>query len=255
VIAIIAILAAILFPVFAQAREKARMAVCLSNTKQMGLAIMMYAADYDETLPTHGPSGHCRGRWYHQILPYVKNYDVFTCPHLPENRVAGPPANPCVAGSDRAGYGWNLALGNVASMPPAGYSLAQIAKPAATIIAGDSGLPGGGSGWIIVAYDPRTSVQTSTTFPSTATIGSHAQFRHHMTKSARVTGSAGSTHTLPLEGRCTFVFLDGHSKSLNPDQAFEKAQGTPPMEGGQGLTAADPRGQNYNTEYVLWNIY
>jgi prepilin-type N-terminal cleavage/methylation domain-containing protein len=51
VIAIIAILAAILFPVFAQARAKARQAACLSNTKQIGNALMMYAQDYDETLP------------------------------------------------------------------------------------------------------------------------------------------------------------------------------------------------------------
>ena len=51
VIAIIAILDAILFPVFAQAREKARQASCLSNSKQQGTAVMMYAQDYDETLP------------------------------------------------------------------------------------------------------------------------------------------------------------------------------------------------------------
>src|SRR5436305_5829833 len=51
VIAIIAILAAILFPVFAQAREKARSISCLSNTKQLGLAVMMYVQDYDETFP------------------------------------------------------------------------------------------------------------------------------------------------------------------------------------------------------------
>ena len=51
VIAIIAILAAILFPVFAQAREKARGTVCLSNLKQLGLSILMYAQDYDEVLP------------------------------------------------------------------------------------------------------------------------------------------------------------------------------------------------------------
>src|SRR6202142_1298309 len=51
VIAIIAILAAILFPVFAQARESARKTVCLSNTKQLGLGIMMYVQDYDEVYP------------------------------------------------------------------------------------------------------------------------------------------------------------------------------------------------------------
>ena len=51
VIAIIAILAAILFPVFTQAREKARSATCLSNLNQMGLAVMQYTQDYDETYP------------------------------------------------------------------------------------------------------------------------------------------------------------------------------------------------------------
>src|SRR4051794_29983128 len=51
VIAIIAILAAILFPVFAQAREKALQTACLSNMKQIGLAVMMYSQDYDSTLP------------------------------------------------------------------------------------------------------------------------------------------------------------------------------------------------------------
>src|SRR5476651_819462 len=51
VIAIIAILAAILFPVFARAREQARRTSCLSNMKQIGLALFMYAQDYDETLP------------------------------------------------------------------------------------------------------------------------------------------------------------------------------------------------------------
>src|SRR5438034_6492919 len=53
VIAIIAILAAILFPVFAQAREKARSISCLSNNKQIGTAYMMYLQDYDENFPPH----------------------------------------------------------------------------------------------------------------------------------------------------------------------------------------------------------
>ena len=53
VIAIIAILAAILFPVFAQARDKARQSSCLSNTRQMATSILMYVQDYDETFPGH----------------------------------------------------------------------------------------------------------------------------------------------------------------------------------------------------------
>jgi prepilin-type N-terminal cleavage/methylation domain-containing protein len=91
VIAIIAILAAILFPVFAQAREKARQATCISNEKQLGLALMMYAQDFDETLPhasiyftpTGGPPGNFVS-WHRLILPYTKNEKFHVCPSDPE---------------------------------------------------------------------------------------------------------------------------------------------------------------------------
>lgn len=73
VIAIIAILAAILFPVFAQAREKARATTCLSNLKQIGLAMTMYAQDYDEVFP---PGRYWFGAdawtWDHYIGPYAQ---------------------------------------------------------------------------------------------------------------------------------------------------------------------------------------
>jgi prepilin-type N-terminal cleavage/methylation domain-containing protein/prepilin-type processing-associated H-X9-DG protein len=92
VIAIIAILAAILFPVFAQARQKARITSCLSNLKQFGTALMMYAQDYDETLTPHvdrWPSGtfdpdigtsvvgnRLKAVWN----PYIKNDQIYRCP-------------------------------------------------------------------------------------------------------------------------------------------------------------------------------
>jgi prepilin-type N-terminal cleavage/methylation domain-containing protein/prepilin-type processing-associated H-X9-DG protein len=87
VIAIIAILAAILFPVFAKAREKARQTSCLSNVKQLGLAILQYAQDYDEVFPMTAmgpttamvywstpPSTNCL------LMPYIKNAQIFKCP-------------------------------------------------------------------------------------------------------------------------------------------------------------------------------
>jgi prepilin-type N-terminal cleavage/methylation domain-containing protein/prepilin-type processing-associated H-X9-DG protein len=100
VIAIIAILAAILFPVFAQAREKARTISCLSNTKQIGLATMMYVQDYDETFfsqpwpggcdqassgywtdgPSQGLPNQPRTNWALLLQPYIKNGQVFKCP-------------------------------------------------------------------------------------------------------------------------------------------------------------------------------
>src|ERR1700683_418915 len=87
VIAIIAILAAILFPVFAQAREKARAISCVSNNKQMALAELMYEQDYDETLvlsqiwtlPTVSPN--LNDYTFSGLLqPYVKNRPLFMCP-------------------------------------------------------------------------------------------------------------------------------------------------------------------------------
>jgi prepilin-type N-terminal cleavage/methylation domain-containing protein/prepilin-type processing-associated H-X9-DG protein len=87
VIAIIAVLAAILFPVFAQAREKARETVCVSNARQIGLQVRMYAQDYDETMPifyaynVNPPAGVAGHKGVElEILPYGKNQDLFRCP-------------------------------------------------------------------------------------------------------------------------------------------------------------------------------
>src|SRR5207244_2407714 len=88
VIAIIAILAAILFPVFDQAREKARQTACLSNMKQVGIALMTYTQDYDEVLPQTAYT-YIQGlsvndlrqpKWMDVLQPYVKNDAVFNCP-------------------------------------------------------------------------------------------------------------------------------------------------------------------------------
>lgn len=83
VIAIIALLAAILFPVFAQAREKARGISCVSNVKQIALALRMYAQDYDERYPfgrsdNWNPGEHYTWRW--AVVPYIKNNGVLRCP-------------------------------------------------------------------------------------------------------------------------------------------------------------------------------
>jgi prepilin-type N-terminal cleavage/methylation domain-containing protein/prepilin-type processing-associated H-X9-DG protein len=89
VIAIIAILAAILFPVFAQARQKARQTACLSNMKQIGLAIMQYNTDYDETYPvgnyTFGAqTSWAQLAWAGHIQAYAKNTDILLCPNAPK---------------------------------------------------------------------------------------------------------------------------------------------------------------------------
>ena len=82
VIAIIAILAAILFPVFAQAKEAAKKTACLSNTKQIGLALMMYEQDFDDVVAPN-TWFDANGRvytWFELLLPYSKNKDIGVCP-------------------------------------------------------------------------------------------------------------------------------------------------------------------------------
>jgi len=98
VIAIIAILAAILFPVFAKARDKARSTNCLSNMKQLGLGMLMYASDYDgkiQAISTWGCNPQVpalptyQNEWVWQALsayyPYIKNADIYLCPTTGEH--------------------------------------------------------------------------------------------------------------------------------------------------------------------------
>lgn len=99
VIAIISILAAILFPVFAQAREKARQASCMSNLRQIGLAFAQYDQDYDELMPsrrdlklalpggwrpwTSWPTSDPRAGWAAVVMfPYTKSYQIWNCPSV-----------------------------------------------------------------------------------------------------------------------------------------------------------------------------
>lgn len=90
VIAIIAILAAILFPVFGQAREMARAATCLSNMRQLSSGILMYAQDYDEALPMvtnyAAPTSAPDRVWTGSIQPYIRNTGAFLCPSAPGAR-------------------------------------------------------------------------------------------------------------------------------------------------------------------------
>ncbi len=83
VIAIIALLAAILFPVFARARENARRSSCQNNLKQIGVGILQYTQDYDETVMPHwiGSATYSgTARWMDLTQPYIKNTQVFVCP-------------------------------------------------------------------------------------------------------------------------------------------------------------------------------
>lgn len=151
VIAIIAILAAILFPVFAQAREKARTASCLSNIKQVALSWQMYIQDYDETMvpafiydSSSAPLGFTQVWWPKLQDPYVKSWAIYHCPSAPDpSRI--------FSGGPAAWWGNQMRLGNVGynylglsiwlDCDPKltqGVGLASVAKPASTVAFVDS---------------------------------------------------------------------------------------------------------------------
>jgi prepilin-type N-terminal cleavage/methylation domain-containing protein/prepilin-type processing-associated H-X9-DG protein len=154
VIAIIAILAAILFPVFAQAREKARATSCLSNVKQIGTAIYMYVQDYDELYPhadyslpagSPGPLNPTANvaafslrvnhyKWEAWVMPYIKNTQVMFCPSRVKDAAAWD-----TNGEIKNGYALNLSVTGASSglvdRPSfLGGALAGVDFPAETFI-------------------------------------------------------------------------------------------------------------------------
>jgi prepilin-type N-terminal cleavage/methylation domain-containing protein/prepilin-type processing-associated H-X9-DG protein len=181
VIAIIAILAAILFPVFAQAREKARQISCLSNGKQIGLGLAMYVQDYDEQMPaafaTINPVNNGTTNtipYEDQIAPYIKNKPIYVCPSDSLSRTGdgafwdGNDCNPspsnCNLGKQIRSFGYigniNTEQGDAAGNSPdpntgmspwagqgvGGYSIASFDAPSDTLSiveswAADNGTP------------------------------------------------------------------------------------------------------------------
>jgi prepilin-type N-terminal cleavage/methylation domain-containing protein/prepilin-type processing-associated H-X9-DG protein len=161
VIAIIAILAAILFPVFAQARERARMSACMSNMRQIGTSLMMYVQDYDETYPyirftcNSASKGGCYV-WKNAIRPYLKSLDVLACPSNPYGRPTPglPSTEPSKPGTNGEGwdfeperrmpisYGMNscattwIPADQKSTAPP--IRLAQVVRPTETFLIGEN---------------------------------------------------------------------------------------------------------------------
>jgi prepilin-type N-terminal cleavage/methylation domain-containing protein len=158
VIAIIAILAAILFPVFAQAREKARAITCISNMKQIAMGFMQYVQDYDETFPMgQYYSGPYQFTWGTVIYPYVKMGPTWTdaggnpqysaqggvwrCPSFPSNQAyqISPSYDAAVDGTAP----WQPTMG---AQPP---TLAQIDQVADKIYLVEKGQNDESSGWLV----------------------------------------------------------------------------------------------------------
>jgi prepilin-type N-terminal cleavage/methylation domain-containing protein/prepilin-type processing-associated H-X9-DG protein len=215
VIAIIAILAAILFPVFAQAREKARQASCLSNMKQIGTAALMYTQDYDERTPRnwYGDLGMeastapgdtpDRYKWMDALQPYAKNTQMFTCPSAPD--LAYVPRTALKPGETTRKYGayaYNRAYGDFdveADTTPASKSLAQFAVPAETVWFAET-LGGGPYDFDFRWPDTATNPTVENTSPRR--LGVYLVERH--------------------QGRTNVVWCDGHVKGVGLDQLVRK---------------------------------
>ena len=192
VIAIIAILAAILFPVFARAREKARQTACLSNLKQLGLSVIMYANDYDETYPlefsiTANPATQAPYTWPNRLMPYLRNTQLFKCPsdsRAPAVDFAG--CRPILES-----YAWNALFGRETDC---GYSAATLGLGAVAAPAQCAMLWDDGANWFAAGYgawyNTIDNPDCAKSFDRKVLRGRH-------------------------NGGDNFMFADGHAKSIN----------------------------------------
>jgi len=239
VIAIIAILAAILFPVFAQAREQARKASCLSNTKQLGLGVMMYIQDYDEMYPCNswdgapmgttnndiGKDGNRFTLWMWRIMPYLKNRQILVCPSDPNSKSGwtgySTDPNDCWGVPTPISYGHNQHLFGYGGSdktgcdgePPQDWaifytpmSLAAVPSPASTYMLSDYARGYMESWWI---NNLRASNYTRV-YNQSAPGGGATADNTEPWKSRRLQPNA-SRHQLGS----VITFADGHSKWRN----------------------------------------
>jgi prepilin-type N-terminal cleavage/methylation domain-containing protein/prepilin-type processing-associated H-X9-DG protein len=212
VIAIIAILAAILFPVFAQAREKARAISCLSNGRQIGTALMLYVQDYDETYPQEHPStgnpvvddntGQLEaldfGSPFDKILPYVGSRDtsrtaLFVCPSDPDphGKAITDSAGNCV--SNGAPPPGPLSSYIINAYYLFGATLAQINEPAQSIYVVERRSEGKSTDFCDVHYHPWMAESEVPTGPA---------------DKVNPVAIGSTRHT----GGSNYVYADGHSK-------------------------------------------
>lgn len=228
VIAIIAVLAAILFPVFAQAREKARQTSCLSNLKQIGLATSMYALDYDESV-VHTELGGDKGDeneryWGDMLQPFLKNWNMLTCPSAGGQAVKFKNG----AGSFSEQWAYHYGINDITDDSPsctpsgssngpdspycthigvAGQALSTISYPSETILIADSLPANSDSG------DVSTGISGSSN-PSNLAHSRHEinwQLGHRDSTYLQVDGQSQDAYPRHTDG-FVYVLIDGHSK-------------------------------------------
>jgi prepilin-type N-terminal cleavage/methylation domain-containing protein/prepilin-type processing-associated H-X9-DG protein len=232
VIAIIAILAAILFPVFAKARESARRTACLSNLKQIGLGVIQYTQDYDDTLLA-GRNGYGGGSgWAGELYPYVKSTAVFRCPD-DSTSIATTDAPSSYALNSN--FVKSVDYGGCTD-PVVGYNLAAFTAPSDTVMLYEIS---GSSGYSVATEDDASS--PANTLGSCGGSAAGNGFGNPTYALAAIngygqltfaTGDMNGYGALPANfqadypanlatGRHTngsnYMFADGHAKCLRPE--------------------------------------
>lgn len=227
VIAIIAILAAILFPVFAQAREKARGISCLSNTKQINLAFQMYVQDYDETMPPlldklsapTTPNGGTQTWTAYMLYPYFKSWGMFACPSQGhDNRGVFTPGNPVAWWRNQMrfpAYGYNylnLSKFNGDCDTFSGYTLASIAQSADTVAFADTRIYGISAGSAML-HDPNGWTRVAPAPDECILYWGGTQGGWNWTAGAAKPATMGYLEARHQDG-VNVTFVDGHSKYM-----------------------------------------
>jgi prepilin-type N-terminal cleavage/methylation domain-containing protein/prepilin-type processing-associated H-X9-DG protein len=244
VIAIIAILAAILFPVFAQAREKARAIACLSNVKNLGTAAQMYMQDYDEVIlpiridnrPQQTPPGSkdWRQYWQYLIQPYMKSQQALLCA---SNNARQGPDWADDAENERGGkvmgmaindtmntWGGDATAGQTQSGAPAFY--AALNEPARLVQFADAGsiAKGPSTGWDL--WDNSAAARTAflndpDSFKQPGgyeRTGGAGLFHNPFRMSWEGTGDPTKVPVPRHNGLCNVVYFDGHAKAIKVSQ-------------------------------------
>jgi prepilin-type N-terminal cleavage/methylation domain-containing protein len=175
VIAVIALIAAILFPVFARARENARRAGCQSNMKQMGLAFTQYTQDYDERYPIkYWACGGATGiacpytdssgtLWYHALFPYTKSVQIFNCPSAAIAKQSLDSNGKWVY-TTSVNYGWNESYGSLPGTTTkttedmfSKRALADVADPGGTLLVTEADQADDGNSYHINGTDSSSA--------------------------------------------------------------------------------------------------
>jgi len=236
VIAIIAILAAILFPVFAQAREKARSITCLSNEKQIGLAITMYIQDYDGGYPQANDGGYVQ--WYNWVYPYVKNGEAGGTYYYGKGGLWNCPSFPLTKANQGQGQNYgvndslfvdNYGLNGSAAQP--GMNETIVPSPSETVLVVEKGA--NGAGWsfeqfLVAQAWWGTSVLTGGKYDANKdnslcsyTVGNAACPNHTGINPDRdlkdgVSGAWEGPRTIRYrhQGMSNVIFADGHAKAM-----------------------------------------